>query len=248
MVVRDSAIAAEETDEDPLSSPVTEVVEDTVAVGHSVYVSNVASIADEGTLREFFSFCGTVLSMELSAAENGESQRAVITFDTIAGQETALLLDMAVILDCERRLKCSRLCTPLHALSSPVRPPDTVPVGPITVCKSPEARDDLPRASSPSAHATAAGSSIDEPAEAPADGAAEGAADAPDGWARYASFAALLAAGYRLGQRALDFVADFEARHGIKARAASALAEVRRLPADQPSQHAWPVRSPPQSV
>ena len=160
-------------------------------VVHGVYcvkVGNLGPAATEEDLREFFGFCGTVVGVQFEPV--GELQQAVVSFDTIAAQETAILLTEALLIG--RPIAISK-----HVDSD---------VADATYADAtygaPASQGTMP---------------ADAPVDAPADAAAApaGETDGGESSARYASLHGLLDAGYLLGQRALGFMAEFEERHGV---------------------------------
>ena len=156
-------------------------------VVHGVYcvkVGNLGPAATEEDLREFFGFCGTVVGVQFEPV--GELQQAVVSFDTIAAQETAILLTEALLIG--RPIAISK-----HVDSD---------VADATYADAtygaPASQGTMP---------------ADAPADAAA--APGGETDGGESSARYASLHGLLGAGYLLGQRALGFMAEFEERHGV---------------------------------
>ena len=80
----------------------------------TVIVKNISEAATTKTLVDFFSFCGAIEHIKLRPLEDEEkTQIAEITFETVDGANTALLLDNSLILD--RPIKI--------AISSPQAPP-----------------------------------------------------------------------------------------------------------------------------
>ncbi|KAL2901252.1 Binding partner of ACD11 1 [Bienertia sinuspersici] len=66
--------------------------------GNTVKVSNVSLKASERELKEFFSFSGDIVYLEMKS-ESEESQTAYVTFKDMQGAETAVLLTGATIAD-----------------------------------------------------------------------------------------------------------------------------------------------------
>ncbi|KAJ1729043.1 Protein vip1 [Coemansia biformis] len=64
--------------------------------GTYVLVERVPPSADEKTVREFFTFCGTIDTLELQKQESG-AQSALIKFESTEAAKTALLLSHALI-------------------------------------------------------------------------------------------------------------------------------------------------------
>jgi len=64
-------------------------------------VTNISPSADEKTVANFFSFCGTILSLRLKTfpQEADKGSEAIVVFETEAAAKTALLLTNAVIAD-----------------------------------------------------------------------------------------------------------------------------------------------------
>ncbi|KAJ2617383.1 Protein vip1 [Coemansia sp. RSA 1365] len=81
-----------------------------------IVVDHIALSADEKKVREYFAFCGNIVSLELQKQENGY-QRALIKFEEPGAAETALLLSHALI-DCE-----TIEVTPLFPEATPATPP-----------------------------------------------------------------------------------------------------------------------------
>ena len=160
-------------------------------VVHGVYcvkVGNLGPAATEEDLREFFGFCGTVVGVQFEPV--AELQQAVVSFDTIAAQETAILLTEALLIG--RPIAISKHVDGHVA--------DTTYAD--ATYGAPASQGTMP---------------ADAPVDAPADAAAApaGETDGGESSARYASLHGLLDAGYLLGQRALGFMAEFEERHGV---------------------------------
>ena len=66
---------------------------------YTVLVGNVSPAADDKTLREFFAFAGAVGHISLHSDVAGSTQQGSVAFLTAQGAETALLLDGALIVD-----------------------------------------------------------------------------------------------------------------------------------------------------
>jgi len=64
----------------------------------AVYVSNIASTADQKAITDFFSFCGRITGLTLRPTSSGV-QEAVVLFETESASKTALLLTNAFIID-----------------------------------------------------------------------------------------------------------------------------------------------------
>lgn len=58
---------------------------------NTVYVKNISSSTSEKEVKDFFSFCGKIASIEIKPA--GETQEATVTFEKETAAKTALLLD-----------------------------------------------------------------------------------------------------------------------------------------------------------
>ena len=66
----------------------------------TVIVNNISEAATTKTLVDFFSFCGAIEHIKLRPLEDEEkTQIAEVTFETVDGANTALLLDNSLILD-----------------------------------------------------------------------------------------------------------------------------------------------------
>jgi hypothetical protein len=64
----------------------------------SVSVTNLSPSTTSDTLREFFSFCGTIESIEMHERNEGEGgAAATVTFDSDAAASTAVLLNEAIV-------------------------------------------------------------------------------------------------------------------------------------------------------
>lgn len=61
-----------------------------------IVVDSISLSADEGTVRDFFAFCGTIEVLELQKQESG-SQRALLKFGNADSAKTSLLLSNALI-------------------------------------------------------------------------------------------------------------------------------------------------------
>merc|ERR1712193_463767 len=57
----------------------------------TVNVKNISSATSEKEIKDFFSFCGKISSIEVT--KSGESQNATVTFEKETAAKTALLLD-----------------------------------------------------------------------------------------------------------------------------------------------------------
>lgn len=57
----------------------------------TVHVTNISSKTSEKEVKDFFSFCGKITSIEITPA--GETQKATVTFEKETAAKTALLLD-----------------------------------------------------------------------------------------------------------------------------------------------------------
>jgi len=69
-------------------------------VPSGVFVTNISPSADQGTVNDFFSFCGKITSLSLAATEGGDgAQESVVTFESESAAKTALLLTNAMIVD-----------------------------------------------------------------------------------------------------------------------------------------------------
>jgi RNA recognition motif-containing protein len=64
----------------------------------AVFVSNISPNATEKTVSDFFSFCGRITRLALQKS-SGDSQEAVVVFETDSAAKTALLLTNALIVD-----------------------------------------------------------------------------------------------------------------------------------------------------
>jgi len=64
-----------------------------------VLVQNLNPQATEQSLRDFFSFCGKITSLQLVRSEGEESAKAIVTFESKAEAGTALLLTNAILVD-----------------------------------------------------------------------------------------------------------------------------------------------------
>lgn len=71
------------------------------SASRTIFVKNISESATTKTLVDFFSFCGVIEHIKLHpvVSEEDKSQIAEITFETIDGANTALLLDNSLILD-----------------------------------------------------------------------------------------------------------------------------------------------------
>lgn len=198
------------------------------AGAYKVCVGNVSPGANEATLREFFAFAGPVADIQLSSDVAGGTQAGSVSFLTAQGAETACLLDGALIVDRPINIHAPAAEAPQPALARLAAREEEASIladdelTPATAHLEDHGgahrlmgADGLPGAMPP-----AAGADADEHEPTPAGEA----------------IAALLAAGYKLGQRALDFLNDFEERNGrpaasayevIRERALSAQAAVR---------------------
>jgi len=58
---------------------------------NTVHVKNISSTTSEKEVKDFFSFCGKISSLELTTA--GETKNATVTFEKETAAKTALLLD-----------------------------------------------------------------------------------------------------------------------------------------------------------
>jgi RNA recognition motif-containing protein len=58
---------------------------------NTVHVKNISSTTSEKEVRDFFSFCGKITSLEITSAE--PTQNATVTFEKETAAKTALLLD-----------------------------------------------------------------------------------------------------------------------------------------------------------
>jgi RNA recognition motif-containing protein len=58
---------------------------------NTVYVRNISPETSENEIREFFSFCGKISSLDVKSA--GETKEATVTFEKETAAKTALLLD-----------------------------------------------------------------------------------------------------------------------------------------------------------
>ncbi|PMD48458.1 hypothetical protein L207DRAFT_414465 [Hyaloscypha variabilis F] len=58
---------------------------------NTVHVKNISSATSEKEVKDFFSFCGKITSLEI--APSGETQNATVTFEKETAAKTALLLD-----------------------------------------------------------------------------------------------------------------------------------------------------------
>jgi len=188
---------------DPLSLPIADDPLSPRLSSHPILVSNVAASASQQSLREFFEYCGPVGRIKLSVVDDSGTQQAVVNFGSIAAQETALLLEAALIVD--RPISICKIASEEPA------------------CGAPDARPSAPAAA---AAAPASADALNHDGSAFFMDADTSSADGSEGSARYASLHGLLGAGYRLGQRALSFLSDFEQEHGIKRRAVETLSEV----------------------
>jgi len=65
----------------------------------SVLVENISPNATDKTVSDFFSFCGKITKLYFKKQENGESNSAVVEFETESAARTALLLTNALIID-----------------------------------------------------------------------------------------------------------------------------------------------------
>ncbi|GAM28404.1 hypothetical protein SAMD00019534_115800 [Acytostelium subglobosum LB1] len=65
----------------------------------AVYVTNLSKNANEKTIRDFFSFCGKIVELRVTENKNGETNDAVVIFETEAAAKTALLLQDALVSD-----------------------------------------------------------------------------------------------------------------------------------------------------
>merc|ERR1711964_593976 len=63
----------------------------TIMSASTVNVKNISSATSEKEIKDFFSFCGKISSIEVT--ESGESQNATVTFEKETAAKTALLLD-----------------------------------------------------------------------------------------------------------------------------------------------------------
>lgn len=175
----------------------------TVGAAHKVLVSNVSPGATDVTLREFFAFAGSVGEVELSSDVAGATQHGYVTFLSAQGAETAILLDGAMIVD--RPLS-------IHAPADEAKPEHE----PVAHGAESTTESGLPGAMPDAAGASVSGGSSGGGTtyELPGAGLPAGSEEASS------AIAALLAAGYTLGKRAIDFLADFEERHGKPAASA----------------------------
>jgi len=202
-----------------------------------VNVSNVSSGATEATLREFFSFCGAVGDIVLAPSTDGATQEGTVQFMTEAGAETALVLDMALIVDRPISIRAAvvdhplvpeqrdaaPVAEPLHEAPYAPPPPASMPTPPMQQ-QQPSMADYGSSAPVGTASAGASAPSADDPPDA-----AE---------YQYPRLAALLDAGYQLGRQAIDVMEDFETKHGYKKRAAEALAVLQAKVREVDEQHA----------
>merc|ERR1712169_121550 len=63
----------------------------TIMSASTVNVKNISSATSEKEIKDFFSFCGKISSIEVT--KSGESQNATVTFEKETAAKTALLLD-----------------------------------------------------------------------------------------------------------------------------------------------------------
>merc|ERR1711939_966247 len=63
----------------------------TIMSASTVHVKNISSATSEKEIKDFFSFCGKISSIEVT--KSGESQNATVTFEKETAAKTALLLD-----------------------------------------------------------------------------------------------------------------------------------------------------------
>ena len=163
-----------------------------------VNVSNVSSGATEATLREFFSFCGAVGDIVLAPSTDGATQEGTVHFLTEAGAETALVLDMALIVDRPISIRAAVADHPLV--------PDQRDAAPVAEPLYEAPYSPPPPALMPTPPMQQQPSMADYGSSAPAGPAGAGAsapsaADPPDAADyQYPRLAALLDAGYQPGQ------------------------------------------------
>jgi hypothetical protein len=184
------------------------------AGSYKVVLSNVSPSVTDEALRTFFTFAGPVDEILLSADVAGATQNGTISFLTAQGAETALLLDGALLGD-----------RPIN-IHAPAADADKQPLERLAASREEEillADDDggsaleRNRLSDHGGQHRLMGTSGlpgGMPQARPAvsedvddDGEANAAADS----SANETITALLAAGYKLGQRAIDFVAEVRA-------------------------------------
>ncbi|CAG8961228.1 hypothetical protein HYFRA_00013284 [Hymenoscyphus fraxineus] len=61
----------------------------------TVHVTNISSKTSEKEVKDFFSFCGKITSIDITSA--GETQKATVTFEKETAAKTALLLDSTAL-------------------------------------------------------------------------------------------------------------------------------------------------------
>ena len=174
---------------------------------HKILVANVAPTATDSTLREFFSFAGPVGEVILSAEVAGATQQGSVTFLSTQGAETALLLDGAMIVD-----RAISISAPEAALKDKADDQEDAEIigdeeadllyNSQRAMGSGGLPGTMPPDGVPTPH-------FQQPTSMPA-----GSEEASS------AIAALIEAGYTLGKRAYDFLADFEERHGRPAASA----------------------------
>jgi hypothetical protein len=183
---------------DPLSpgDPLSRAEPVSAAGQHIVLVGNISSEADEDILRNFFSFCGPVAGVELWLTGDG-TKEGTVSFGTPEAQKTALLVDRSIVVD-----RPIRISKPAMANAA-----DAGPGGAEVL---------------PPAAADRSGSDTIAPSESTP--AADG--DSEEGSRQsYQSLSALVEAGWRLGQRGVDYVTAFEEQHGYGKKAAKVIGE-----------------------
>ena len=191
---------------------------------YTVLVSSVSPGATAATLREFFSFAGPVSAVELASELEGGLQQGHISFLSAQGAETALLLDGALIVDRPINIHAPP-DAPAPLLDRLAGEHETASMleGDASLSHLPR----LPRGEDHGGgHRVMGAEGL--PGAMPEGGMPAGAPDAsyPDGaGAEGASgaIASLIAAGYKLGQRAFDFLSHLEEAHGRPAASAVAL-------------------------
>ena len=193
---------------------------------YPILVSNISPAATAENLQEFFSFCGPVAMVDIAPDVSGGVQQGTVSFTNVTSAETALLLDAALIVD---RPICIQKVPDATKPSGIVEPGEAEEqVGP----------DSLHSPDTWGSSADTAGLSSAQDHAAPAAASEAGRHSS----SAYTALSGLLGAGYRLGQQALDYVAEFEERHGYKAAATdhicAGLAAVQAKVREVDEQHA----------
>ena len=216
------------------------------AGAHPIHISNVAKAATIEDIKSFFAFCGAVGDVTLKPQGDGELfQEGTVRFHSTQAAETALLLDKAMIVDKPITIREADKGPSEDNFGAP--PLDVGDEGGESVNLGEGGTETKWPADGGRTRPMTSFDQIEEPSAGPlpgampegfvprAAGSERSSGGSPD--EKLAVILALLAAGYQLGQQALDFLKATQAAQTATAAASAAVALVAQTVADVDERH-----------